>query len=152
MTDTTLGASIDAIYSAVGTALQAEIKTGGKLAGLQTLIRGDQGRAQPPLPALIYFGESMTAPAGASLGGRENWTLPLCMVSLCRGDTGAVGAKAANDYAAAARSTVLAAKPLSLSYVRNIFSGQFRPAQAHKDDRSLFGAVAIVEIEFSATR
>lgn len=151
MTDTTLGAALPAIYSAMGTALAAEIKTNGKLVGLATLTRGNIGTLQPPLPAIYYYGGLMQPPEPIG-PAKEHWTLPVFIVAVSRSDTPGPGETAANTYAANARATILATKKLGLTYVTIIESDRFMPAQPYPQDRSLFGAVAGLEIKFTATR
>jgi len=151
MTDTTLALSLSGIYSAVNTTLTAEMKTGGKLAGLVTLIPTYTGQIKTPLPALGYYGELMNQPEIQTMGKREVWELPLYLVAICRGDVPLTAMTNANTYAAQARAAIKATDRLGLEYVTGITSGRFLPAQAHNEDRSVFGAVAHMNIGFTAT-
>jgi len=149
----TLATAVDGIYTAIGTALQAQITTGGKLANLATLTRGDSTGIKPPLPALFYYGGRISQPERNTLAGtREVWKMPVYLVSVARGESGSVGATAANNYALNGRATLLASSGLGLDYVRKIESDSVVLAAPHKEDRSIFGAVALVAIEFTASR
>lgn len=149
----TLATAVDGIYTAIGTLLQSEIKAGGKLANLATLSRGDSTGIKPPLPSLFYYGGRLAQPERNTLSGtREVWSMPIFLASVARGESGSTGATTANNYAMNGRATLLASSGLGLDYVRKVESDAITLAAPHKEDRSIFGSVALIKIEFTASR
>jgi hypothetical protein len=133
--------------TAVGTTLEAEVRAGGLLEGLITLARWDQYEAQPPTPAVIYYGEGMDPPSN-SMSIREDWTVPVRVLAYSWNDDPVAGSKQASQYAAAARRVLLRSRNLGLAYVTQVSSGGFDPPNPMNRTSNLFTASAVVKIRF----
>ncbi len=144
-----LDEAIDAITDAINAQLQAEVRTGGLLAGVTSITRGDKARGTPYPPCLWVWTDTAT-PENHSLTRAELWEIPVTIVSVVKDSDPEAGYAEATTLAAKARSAILLDRSLgNLPYIQDVRSGRFTPSSPfYRDDKSQCSAAAELLVKF----
>lgn len=150
----TLDSAIDQIYDAIKSRL--EDLRGDLLSDFESVIMGDWTHVGFDLPTLWVVPDVAILDPDGSGFLAEVWEIPVAMVAFAWDDDPAVGYREANRLAALARVGILKYdddkkyRRLGLSFVNDVRSTSFEPARTTPvDNRTLFGAAAIVTVRFT---
>lgn len=140
--------AIEAILDAMVEILDDARTSGGELAEVVAVVRGDRTRPMPKMPALWLVPEPATN-SDTSPGLAESWSMPVRIAALVKSDDPAEAGRDCVKLAARARRLVLGVRRLGLAYVNDVTSTAFDAAARHGDpNRNLFWADATVTVRF----
>jgi hypothetical protein len=147
-----LDVSIEAIIDAIVAAVQAAVDdSDGGLQEVREVVRGDRARPTPQLPSV------WVVPQPARMirveFGAEDWSLPVSVAALVKGDTPAEAGRDSQRIAALARSAALGAADAAEAdgaQITDIVSTSFDPtARSSEKNRTLFWSEAVVTVTFT---
>lgn len=143
-----LDEAFDEIMTAILDTLEAERIPGGKLEGIEEIVRGDRSRPRPNVPAIWVFAERATPdPNPRTIA--ETWTLPISLTAIYKSEDPEIGQKESTRFSALARSVVIADRSLGIrSFVQDVKSGAFEPSGPHHNRGNLWGSVAQIVVKF----
>ena len=143
-----LDEAFDEIMTAILDKLEAEAVAGGRLEGIEEVVRGDRSRPRPNVPAIWVFAERANPdPNPRTIA--ETWTLPISLTAIYKSDDPEEGQKESTRFSALARSVVIEDRSLGLrEFVQDTRSGHFEPSGPHHNRGSLWGSVAQVVVKF----
>jgi hypothetical protein len=149
----TLDVNVEAIIDAIVGAIEAETESGGTLPDVRSVVRGDRARPMPNLPSVWVVPQLAQMIRGHY--GDEDWTLPISIAALVKGDTPAEAGRDSQRIAALARSAALRARDVANAdgaAVTDIVSTSFDPtARSSERNRTLFWTEATISVTFTVT-
>lgn len=149
----TLATAIDAILDGMIAELTAANVTGGTLADVVLIARGDRAEPRPDVPAVYVTPEKMRI--ADREGFRQNltewWEMPVTVSAVCQHVTPATGYTNASDLASRARNVLLTqnSSNFDLAYVKGVTSDTFDPAGPWSRNADYYRASAGVVILFT---
>jgi hypothetical protein len=143
-----LDEALEGILDAIVAALKEATKEDGLLEGVQTIVRGDRARPNPDQPAIWVY--AMPAdPDHSQRSYAELFKMDVALLAIVKDSEPEDGYKAANKFAARARSVVLKDRSLGKrKYVQDVRSGRYEPSGPTMQKDTLFAALAFVQVHF----
>lgn len=135
------------IVDAYDSILKAEIKTGGLLENVKTIVRGDRTRPNPTPPSIWIFPQ--TGLNNQTMSIKEDWELPVQLVAIVKDTDPIQGYYNSFKLAANARSAILKNRKLGVECVRDTVSKSFNATQAPNNRKNLYAHFALLNTHFN---
>ncbi len=144
-----LDQAINQIIDAIVNSIEEEVRDGGLLEEVNTVIRGDKTRPKPETPSIFVFTDVARAEASPRTLA-EQWRLPVILVVTVKDNDPEEGYRLATELSAKARSVVLRDRSLGLRrIVQDTKSLRFEASSPHNQQGALHGAAATIEVLFT---
>lgn len=142
-----LDQAIKEIIDSIEATLKVATGKGKALEDIKEVVKGERHRTKPPVPALWIFTEIATIEHSSALV--ERWTLPVIISAILKENDPEAGYEKAREYAAKARSEVLADRTLGLrEFVQDVQSNRFEAGGPWLREGTLFAANAVISVMF----